>query len=323
MISLTRVELARYASRRAILLLLALAAVLAAVMAFQSAWDSRPATATEIATAKAHAEVLAGRADVKTDLDRCLADPVSYLGPGATAEECRAALTAAPTSYLPRDPLNLRSTIKGNGIGLALIVIGLLVIAGSTFAGADWSSGSIRNQVIFEPRRSRLWGAKAIAVTLASGLAALVTIGGFWIAVYCVAVARDIPHDSAVVHAVGWHVLRAVVLAMAAGLGAFALTMVFRHSMATLSVLFAYSIGGEILINLLPLNSTGHWSLGANVFGWLQTKYTFVDPTAACTKLGDCAGPQHLGHGPAALYLAVALAVVTLASWATFRRRDI
>ena len=57
--------------------------------------------------------------------------------------------------YLPREELDLRGTLKGNGMGVAILVIGLLIIAGSTFAGADWSSGSIRNQVLFEPRRSR------------------------------------------------------------------------------------------------------------------------------------------------------------------------
>jgi len=44
MTRLLRVELARYRSRRIIALLLLLAAVLAALVAFKSAWDTRPIT---------------------------------------------------------------------------------------------------------------------------------------------------------------------------------------------------------------------------------------------------------------------------------------
>ena len=130
--------------------------------------------------------------------------------------------------------------LKREGVGLALIVVGLMVIAGCTFAGADWSSGSLANQLIFEPRRSRVWLAKAAAVTLGSGLVALVVISGFWLALGVIAQARDIGVPSSDVTEVAWHVLRAVALA-GAGLGVFALTMIFRHTVATLALLFVYS----------------------------------------------------------------------------------
>lgn len=323
MIGLVRTELARYLSRRVITMLLVLAALFAAVIAFQSAWDTRPPSTSEIATAKAQAEVAAGRSDVQTDISRCQADPGSYLGTGATAQECHEALTGASTSYLPRHPLDLRGTLKGNGVGLALLVIGLLIIAASAFAGGDWASGSIRNQTLFEPRRSRLWAAKAIAVSAASGIAALVTLGGFWLALYLVADHRGVDHSSAVAGSIGWHLLRAVLLAMAAGLGAFSLTMLFRNSVATLALLLVYSVGGVILVNLLPFDDTSRWSLGDNVFGWLQTRLEYFDPNSPCAHLGTCAGPQHLSHGDAGLYLLVLLVLVAGSSLAAFRRRDI
>ena len=53
--------------------------------------------------------------------------------------------------------------------------------------------------------------------------------------------------------------------------GAFALTMIFRHTVATLALLFVYSIGGEIIVNLLPFDGAGRWSLGNNALGWLAT----------------------------------------------------
>ena len=69
-----------------------------------------------------------------------------------------------------------------------------MVIAGSTFVGADWSSGSLTNQLIFEPRRLRLWLAKAVAVVIGSGVVTLVALTGYWLGVGAVAQARDLGH---------------------------------------------------------------------------------------------------------------------------------
>jgi ABC-2 type transport system permease protein len=323
MTDLVRVELARYRSRRVIALLLLLGALLAALVAAKSAWDTRPITRQEAATAQVNADLAAQRSDIKADLAKCLANPERYLGTGANEQTCRDNLTASPASYLPRKPLDLIGTLKGNGLGVALAVAGLLVIAASAFAGSDWASGSIVNQVLFEPRRGRLWVAKGVAVTVASGLVALVTIGGFWLALYLVAVDRDVPHGSGVMSDVGWHLLRAVLFAMGASLGAFALTMLFRHSVATLALLFAYSVGGEILAVLVPIDDVGRWTLGNNVFGWLETRMQFFDPSAHCARRGNCEGFQHIGHLQGGAYLLVLMLVAVALSLVAFRRRDV
>jgi hypothetical protein len=320
---LLRVELARYRSRRIIALLLLLAALLAAVVAFKSAWDTRPITAQEAATARANADIAAQRSDIKADLQRCLDNPEQYLGTGTTAQDCRDNLTASARSYLPRQPLDLAGTLKGNGLGVALAVAGLLVIAATTFAGSDWASGSVVTQLLFEPRRLRVWAAKGAAVLLASGVVATITIGGFWLAMYLVAADRGVPHGSGLMSDVGWHVLRAVVFAMGAALGAFALTMLFRHSVATLALLFAYSVGGEILAFLIPVDGVGRWTLGNNVFGWLETRMEYFDPTARCAREGACSGLQHISHLEGGLYLlALLLVAVVLSVW-SFSRRDV
>lgn len=323
MTHLVRVELARYRSRRIIALLLLLAALLAALVAAKSAWDTRPITAQEAATARANADMEPESEALKSQLATCLADPEQYLGTGSSTQDCRDNFTGSPGNYLPRKPLDLTGTLKGNGLGVAMAVAGLLVIAASTFAGSDWASGSMVTQLVFEPRRSRVWMAKGLAVTIASGLASIVTIGGFWLAVYLVAVDRDVPHGSAVMSDVGWHLLRAVLFAMGAALGAFALTMLFRHSVATLSLLFAYSVGGEILTFLVPVDNIGRWTIGNNVYGWLETRMEFFDPTAQCARLGDCDGLQHIGHLQGGLYLLALLAAAVAVSLLVFRRRDV
>jgi ABC-2 type transport system permease protein len=323
MTRLLRVELARYRARRIIALLLLLAALVAALVAIKSAWDTRPITAQEAATARANADIEAQRADIKADLQTCLSNPEDYLGTGATAQDCRDNLLAAPQSYLPRKPLDLTGTLKGNGLGVALVVAGLVVIAASTFAGSDWSSGSMSTQLLFEPRRGRVWAAKGLAVALSSAVAAVVTIGGFWLAMYLIAVDRDVPHGSAVMSDVGWHLLRAVLFCTGSAVGAFALTMLFRHSVATLSLLFAYSVGGEIVAFLVPVDNVGRWTLGNNVFGWLETRMEFFDPTSRCARVGDCEELQHIGHLQGGLYLLGLLLIAIVPSLLVFRRRDV
>ena len=49
---------------------------------------------------------------------------------------------------------------QGSGLAVVVVVSLLLVLAGTTFAGHDWNSGSMSNQLLFEPRRARVWVAK-------------------------------------------------------------------------------------------------------------------------------------------------------------------
>jgi len=323
MTGLVRVELVRYRSRRVIALLLLLAALLAALVAVKSAWDTRPITRQEAATARKDAALAANRSDIRADVAQCLADPAEYLFEGATATDCRDLLTASARSYLPREPLDLSGTLQGNGPGLALAVAGLLVVAASAFAGSDWSSGTMATQLVFEPRRRRVWTAKALAVAIASGVVALVTVGGFWLALYLVAVHRDVPHGSGVMSNVGWHLLRAVLFAIGASVGSFALTMLFRYAVATLALLFAVSVGGEILAFLVPVDSIGRWTLGNNVFGWLETRMEFFDPNTRCARAGTCDDLAHIGHLQGGLYLVILLAVAVAVSVLSFQRRDV
>ncbi|HET9500570.1 MAG TPA: hypothetical protein VFO98_09930 [Marmoricola sp.] len=321
MTRLVGVELGRYRSRRAIALLVLLTVLLAAFVAFKTAWDTRPMSQAEIATARAQADMDAHRSDIDADLRTCLSDPTKYLGTGATAQECRDSLVPSTHSYLPRAPLDLAGTLEGNGLALAVLVTALLLIAACTFAGADWATGSISTQLLFEPRRLRLWGAKALAVTLASGVVALVTLGGFWLATYLVAQSRGIEVADTALHDVGWHLARAVVLAMGAGLGGYALTMLFRHTVATLALLFAYSVGGELLVTL-PFEDAARWSLGNNVFGWLETSMRYLSPSD-CSRAGECSPLRVMSHLDAGLYLLVLLLLAVVVSVIAFRRSDV
>ncbi len=320
---LLRVELARLRSRRVIAALVLAAALFAAVVAGVTAFETRPLTDKDRSEAAAQADLESERPALRAEVRACESDPKSYLGPTADAADCGELLVPGAVSYYPRTPLDLGSTLSDRGLPLALVVAGLMVIVGGTFAGGDWSSGSLGTQLLFEPRRTRVWLAKAGAVTLSSAVVATVVLGGFWLSLYLLAGARDIAIPSSDLDHALWHVVRAVALAVGAALGAFALTMVFRHTVATLALLFVYSVGGEIAVNLLPLQGAGRWSVGNNAYGWLATRHRYFDSTIDCAPGDRCDPMQLMTHLQAGLFLGALLILAVLVSVLWFRRSDV
>jgi ABC-2 type transport system permease protein len=320
---LLSVELNRFRSRRVIAALALASILLAVAFVAATAWNTRPLSPTDRTDAAAQADLDGKLPEIQAEVKACSADPRDYLGPRATAADCPSALVPSASAYYPRHALDLSTALKDEGLGLALIVVGLMVIAGCTFAGADWSTRSLTNQLIFEPRRTRLWVAKAVAVALGTGLITLVALGGYWLGVGSVAQARDISMSSTDVTHVGWHVLRAVVLSMGAGLGGFALTMAFRHTVATLALLFVYAVGGEIVVNLLPFEGAGRWSVGNNAVGWLATHHTYFDASINCTPGDRCSSTQVLNHLEAGSFVGVLLVIAVVVSLVLFNRRDV
>jgi hypothetical protein len=321
MIRLIGVELTRFRSRRAIILLILAAAVLTFLVAAKTSWDTRPLSADDLSSARAQAASDAQQADLREQIDACIKDPSSVLGPNATVRECEA-LAPDVRDYYPRQPLDLAFVMTRNGYGVTLLVVGLIVIAGSTFAGADWSSGSIVSQLVFEARRSRLWWAKAAAVTIGSALVGAVLLGGFWLGMYLVATSRGIAVPHSLATGMAGEAARGIALTTAAGLGAYALTMLFRHTVATLALLFAYSVGGEIVVNLLPVAGAARWSLGNNVTGWVRDNFAYFDDSAHCPLSDTCSKMVPLGHVGSGVFLLVLLVVAMLVSWWSFTRRD-
>jgi ABC-2 type transport system permease protein len=320
---LLSVELSRFRSRRAIVLLALAAILVAAVVIGATAWDTRPLSRADRTDAAAQADLEGQRDELQQEVAACRVHPQDWLGPDATADDCAAALVPSAESYYPRQPLDFGDVLKREGTGFALIVISLMVIAGCTFAGADWSSGSLANQLVFEPRRTRVWLAKAGAVVLGTGVLSLVALGAFWLGLGVVAQARDLAISSSDVTQVVWHVVRGVALSMGAGLGAFALTMVFRHTVATLALLLVYSVGGEIAVNLLPFEGAGRWSVGNNAFGWLATHHRYFDTTITCTPGERCSSMQLMTHLEAGTFLGILLLVAVAFSLVWFSRRDV
>jgi hypothetical protein len=322
-VRLVGVELSRFFSRRAVVLLLLAAALLTAVVAGTTIWDTRPVSGAERAAARAQVQQQVASPEFKHDLASCESDPTGFFGPGGTASDCRRDLTPTPESYLGRQPLSLGDEQRSGGVGVVVIITLLMIITGATFAGADWSSGSLGNQMLFEPRRTRVWVAKAVAVTAAGAGAALVLLVGYWLSLLGVAQARGIDTSSAVQQSISWMAGRGVLLAALAGLGGFALTMLLRSTVATLALVFVYVVVGEILLSVSPLEKSGLWSPSNNVFAWVQDGVRVFDQSIACSPGNTCTQQYTVSLLHGGVYLAVLLLFTLLLSAAVFRRRDI
>jgi ABC-2 type transport system permease protein len=317
------VELTRFRSRRAIVLILVGAALLTALLAVSTIWDTRPVSAEEIAQAERLAQAESQQPRYQRQLARCERNPQMMLGPDATAEQC---LEILPTAewFTGRPELSLKDENDSSGIAVIVLLTTLMIVVGTTFAGADWASGSVSNQVLFEPRRPRVWWAKAGAVLLGTLAAATVLLAAFWVTLYLVAESRGIATGAGVQQEIRWTVARGIVLSSVAALGAYALTMLMRHTVGTLAVLFGYVVGGEILLATLPFEGTARWSLFNNVAAWLRDGYTYYDASLPCPPgVEYCTQAAFLSLGGAAAFLGGLVLLAGALSLVHFRRRDI
>jgi hypothetical protein len=312
------VELSRFRSRRAVVALLLLALALGTLLVASATYGTRPVSADERAVATE--QLAQAREDSNQDYQSCLADPVKYLGPGATAASCE---TTRPqlSWFLPRASLDLALEVRGRGQSLIALLAVLGAVIGATFCGADWASGSLGNQLLFVPRRRAVWVAKALAVAGATTAVAAVLVVAFWACLAGVAAARGITTSTATWHTIAAWSGRGLALVAAATLGSYALTMLLRSTVATLGLLLGGLVVGEGLAAGLPFGRMSQWSPSQNIAAWLSNGVQVYDDSSCRGPGEDCLYTLPLVH--AAAYLGVLLLLAVLVSFVTFRRRDI
>lgn len=321
--TLLSVELDRFRSRRAIVLMLLGGIVLSAVLVGTVLWDTRPVTASERAEAQSQVATAAADPRLQREQEQCEQQPEDLFGPGASAEDC-AGLSPRVEDFYPRSALQLDRVAENRGAVQIVMVTLLLVLCGATFAGGDWHTGSIADQLLFRPRRGQVWLAKAGAVSIAAAVAAAVLVGGFWLALLLAARARGIDVPAGMQNDVWWTAARGVALASGGALGGYALTMLLGSTVATLAVLFGYAVGGEALLLTLAFDRVSRFSLAQNVLAWVGDGKRVVDRDVTCLPgLAGCEKSYLLGMGHGAAYLGVLLGVTVVLSWAWFRRREV
>lgn len=319
------VELTRLRLRRAVLVLLGVAAVIAILMFAATAWDSRPVSDADLAQAERQAAADAKQPWVKEEVAACTESPSDFGLPGtATKADCEEMIVPKPEYYSSRQPLSLDETRTGVGVALAGIVAALLMIASVTYPGHDWATGSMGNQLLFEPRRVRVWLTKAAAVALVAAAASAVILGAFWIAIWGLAESRDIATSGAELRKILALNGRGVLVGAGAALSGYALTMLFRSTVATISLMFGIAVAGNILIGLLPLDDTERWLTPTNLYAVLVGRYEYtVFPPCGPTDM-SCDGVEKvITITQGMLYFGVPLAIVVALSLWLFQRRDV
>ena len=326
------VELTRLRLRRAVLLMVAAAFIIPFVIGVAAWWNTRPPSPEE--QRRVDQQVAAEREQpyVQRELRKCLDRPERYgVDPEADVQAtCELNVLPQPEWFGYYQELNLASERQeGSGLGVVVVVTLLMVLAGTTFAGADWNSGSMSNQLLFEPRRVRVWLAKALAVTGLAGVVGVVVLSGYWLALYAVARSRDLRVPEGVLLdclQMGW---RGAAVAAAAALGGYALTMLFRSTVATLGVLFAVSLAGGLLIAATGIADSGRWQPQNNFTAVVLdgTEY-YVEVPQDCyvrrppTDL-DCDETRTLTAASGSFYSGTLLLVAGIPSLLLFRRRDV
>jgi ABC-2 type transport system permease protein len=324
MIRLLGVELTRLRWRRAILVLLAACFVVPGAIVATTAWNTRPVSGAELRAAQVQVDRLRHQRQFEREIRACGLHPERF---GATAsDDCEAQVGPQVSWFVSRPPLDVGDISRGVGPTVVALLAGLLMLLGTTFAGADWNSGSMSNQLLFEPRRLRVWAAKAGAVFVVAGVTGAVVLAGFWAAVLILASSRGIDVPSHLTSFIRGESLRGVALVAVSALGAFAVTMFFRSTVATLGVLFGVALVGSLLLAALGVSI--RWFPHANVAAWLLDGYRYsVDPPASC-QFGQgsravCSGERTITLTDAVAYLGTLLVIALALSAASFRRRDV
>jgi hypothetical protein len=214
----------------------------------------------------------------------------------------------------------------GTGIAVALILAMLFVLVGTTFVGHDWNTGSMSNQLLFEPRRGRIWLVKAVVLAVTALVVSLVVLTAYWTGLWAVSSYRDIDlPDHAMVAAYKQGVLGAFFAAGAAVFG-YSLTMFFRSTVATLGVLFGVVVAGSALIgatglshhqSLMPYNHYEAYMVGSS------TSYDY--DCAYVEGRGIQADPCKtvITRAESLPYFGAILVIVVAPSVLAFRRRDV
>ncbi len=249
-------------------------------------------------------------------------------GGGDVQAACEASILPQADWYSSRQQLNVdQERRQGSGLGVSVVLTMLLLLLGTTFVGHDWNSGSMSNQLLFEPRRTRVWAAKG-AMVLATGLVvAGAVLAAYWTGLWALAEHRGLDLRDGAMSDAYRQVLRATLLAGFAALGGYALTMLFRSTVATLGVLFAVAIAGPLLITLLGFPGNQRLMPQNNYAAIMFDGFTFTDYDQR-----DCfSDPQGVDSGcrvkiseaDGAVYFGGLLLLAAVPSVLSFRRRDV
>jgi ABC-type transport system involved in multi-copper enzyme maturation permease subunit len=301
-------EWRRIVARRVVRLtvVLTLAGIVVGGIAAFASSDSLSEATYEQRVAEAKAQQEAADAAIEA----CLLDHGVARGdeiPNEVADEC---FPAEPVGEVS-DPRFDRHRLKGilQGVSAVLALIGWAL--GASLVGAEFSSRGMTTLLTWEPRRRRVFLAKALAVLVAMAalaLAALVLVTLAMVPALVLHGAPVGPFDPTVASLAGT-IGRGVALAtLAAGIG-FAIATIGRNTAIALGAGFAYIIVFEYVVGS-SIERWRRWLLLGNVIVFVSGEDGGGDVTGRSVTV-------------AGLFLAAVAITLLVAAAGAFRTRDL
>lgn len=315
-------EVRRLLARRAVVILLVTGFVLSVVVSGAVLWNGRPIRADDLAAAQAQLEQSFGpRAlqQMERDVAQCEENPRRYGGgPGFDCEQIR----PQAEDFIGREVLEPRSLRDYLLIPLTLLLGLLSLIAGTTFVGAEYASGSMSNLLLFEPRRGRVWAAKVAAVLVVTTAFAVLVLGIAMLVSFTAAVAWS---DVSWTGTDSWHAAyataRGIAVVVASAVVGVAMTLALRATIATVGLVLGYALVGETLLRAVAQQAVEPWLLGSHLVAFLQGRLVLRDYSEVTGRGRPDVTVLHVQTS--AYYLGALLLALLLVTWVTFRRRDV
>jgi hypothetical protein len=315
-ITLVRVELTRLLWRRAVAVLVVLSVLAGAAVFAIRYFDTEPQSLEQIA-----AEYDPG---VYEQVESCVELGRFQRTRADTREECEHAVAEAYSSNVSLDMSDERT--EGGALAVMLLVALLMLLAGTTFAGHDWNTGSISNQLLFEPRRGRVWAAKALAVTVLGGLVSLAVGFAYWSAIWATVAVRDLPIREHALQLGYEQVLWGAGFGAACALFGYALTMLLRSTVGALGLLFAVMFLSVVVYGVFGLDDGGERFMPwGNFYAYAVGAYEYYDfgVCALSDEYGCESSQEVITRSVAVVYFGLVLLVTLVPSVLAFRERDL
>jgi ABC-type transport system involved in multi-copper enzyme maturation permease subunit len=308
--NLLRAELTRFRSRRAVVLLLAAGFLLSVIITSVTVWNNRPIGADELAEAQAQAD---------RDVAQCVESPRQFgLREGQT-QRCERFFGDA-SNYSTRYVERFGSLSKGIPLAVMTTMAFMTLLAGTTFLGADFASGSLSNTLLFRPNRWHVWLAKiavtaiwltlVAAVTVALCLGALALLG---------ANADGTQPTTDQLQTLAKRGVAVMTVVVAAGVLGAAVTTALRATIATAGIVIGYLLVGEALLRGVADERITPWLASTRVSA-------MVTSPLRLRTYNEMTGEEKvtlLYLWPSAAYLGVIFAIVLALCALVFARRDV
>jgi hypothetical protein len=333
-VNLWKAELQRLLSRRFVRVLTILLVAVFGITVFVTMSSSRPPTSEEWHNATSQAQ------SVNQVRQQVYRDCLSAHEAGASAVE-RAKFPGRcvynevqPEDFL-YDTYVFHKSIKPLIAFLAayLALFGFLV--GSTFVGAELSSGGMTNLLLWRPKRLQVLGAKLGvllgSVGLFSVLFSAVYVGTFYAIAQATGYVGTV--DSALVSGAGLLLVRGLGLVLIVTACAFGVATLGRHTAAALGLATAYAVvwegGARLIMDMLSATRPDPWFLSTYIGAWMTGRLELFDRYTPCLTYDmvadsySCTNQYAIYWWHAAIVFLVVLAVFVGGAFTLFRRRDL